>query len=365
MRTMHTLVIGVAAAALAAFMLMDRAADATTSVHREPLPATVVVSMAVELEIEPRHWAPGSVVSRSDAAVASEQGGRVLRVVDIGQEVRSGEPLVVLDDGAVALREQEQRANLARIEAQLDLATQQERRYAQLAEQHSISHAQHDAARAEREILIQERARAQAQLAQIRHQRAQMVIRAPFAGIVAERRVELGEYLATGAAVVRLVDLASREIRVHAPLELAPFLAVGMEVPVRVGQVTHSLPVRALVPVGDDASRQLEVRIALDGPGLAVGSAVDAGLPRSSPRIAVAVPRDAVLLRREGRYVVRVDAENRAERLAVDVGIETDGWVEVRGALHAGDMLIVRGAERLPDSPSVTVNPVMQEYAAL
>ena len=65
---------------------------------------------------------------------------------------------------------------------------------------------------------------------QTRHQRTQMVVRAPFDGIVAERHTQQGEYLVTGASVARLVDTAAPEVRVRAPVELARHLghALGL-----------------------------------------------------------------------------------------------------------------------------------------
>ena len=115
-------------------------------------------------------------------------------------------------------------------------------------------------------MLVQDRARAQALLAQTRHQRTQMMVRAPFDGVVAEREVQLGEYLTTGDAVARVVDTAAQEVRVRAPVDLAQAPGrrhAGAGTCRRSAKRPH--PVSALVPVGDEASRQLELRIAMDG----------------------------------------------------------------------------------------------------
>ncbi|WP_206861199.1 efflux RND transporter periplasmic adaptor subunit [Lysobacter changpingensis] len=345
-------------------------ADATPPEKPDEPPAVVGVANAVTTELAPVHWAPGSVISRRDAKVASEQDGRVVRVVEVGQKVRAGEPLAVLDDTALRLQEQQGEADLARIQAQLDLAARQEQRYAQLAAQQNIARAQYEQLRADRDMLAQERARAQALLAQTRHKRTQMVVRAPFDGVVAERSVQLGEYVETGAAVARLVDTGAQEVRVRAPVDLAEHLAVGTPVQVRAGAKTRDAdvrthPVSALVPVGDEASRQLELRIAMDVGELPVGSAVDVGMPGARKRSVVAVPRDAVILRREGDYVLRVAADNKAERLPVSTGTEVDGLVEVAGAVKPGDRLIVRGGERIEAGQAVTVQQDLSRATAL
>ena len=265
MRTLHKSLIAAALAAALIVPLLDLDVDASAPAEPETPPAAVSVAPAVSVELAPRRWSPGSVISRQDARVASEQDGRVIRVVEVGQRVRAGEPLAILDDTALRLREaRSRRPNSARIQAQLDLATRQEQRYAQLAAQQNIARAQYEQLRADRDTLVQDRARAQALLAQTRHQRTQMTVRAPFAGVVAERQVQLGEYVTTGAAVARLVDTAAQEVRVRAPVDLARHLAVGTPVLVRVGGAERTHPVSALVPVGDEASRQLELRIAID-----------------------------------------------------------------------------------------------------
>lgn len=343
-------------------------ADATPPAKPDAPPAVVGVANAVTTELAPVHWSPGSVISRRDAKVASEQDGRVVRVVEVGQKVREGEPLAVLDDTALALQERQGEADLARIQAQLDMAARQEQRYAQLAAQQNIARAQYEQISADRDMLVQERARAQALLAQTRHQRTQMVVRAPFAGVVAERSVQLGEYVETGSAVARLVDTGAQEVRVRAPVDLAQHLAVGMPVQVRVGRNAAAKerihPVSALVPVGDEASRQLELRIAMDVGELPVGTAVDVGMPGARKRSVVAVPRDAVILRREGDYVLRVASNDTAERLPVKTGTEVDGLVEVQGAVKPGDRLIVRGGERIEAGQAVTIQQDLSRATA-
>jgi RND family efflux transporter MFP subunit len=356
MRTLHKTLIATALAAVLIVPLIDFDADASTpAAAPQPPPPPVSVAAAVTTELAPRHWAPGSVISRKDARVASEQSGRVVRVAEVGQYVRAGEAIAVLDDTALRLREREHQAELARTQAQLGLATRQEQRYSQLAAEQNIARAQHDQLRSERDALAQDLARSQSLLEQTRHQRAQMVVRAPFAGVVAERLVQLGEYVTGGAAVARVVDTATREVRVRAPVDLARHISVGMPVQVRAGGKEQSHPVSAMVPVGDEASRQLELRIALGNEVLPVGSAVEVGLPSDSPRVAVAVPRDAVILRREGNFVLRVGSDGKAERVPVQSGTEVGDLIEVSGAVRAGDRLIVRGGERVEAGQLVTI----------
>ncbi|WP_296282466.1 efflux RND transporter periplasmic adaptor subunit [Pseudoxanthomonas sp.] len=347
MRPLPKLLLASALAGVLVLPWMKREAEASAPPDEASPPAIVSVAPAVSTAFAPHQWSPGSVISRRDARVAGEQTGRVVDVAEVGQRVRRGQALAVLDDAALRLREQEGQADLARIQAQLALATRQEQRYAQLAEQQNIARAQYEQLRADRDVLAQERARVLAQLAQLRHQRAQMVVRAPFDGIVVERHTQPGEYLVTGASVARLVDTGAQEVRVRAPVDLARHLSPGTEVRVRNAGTERAYPVSVLVPVGDEASRQLELRIAVDGMDIPIGTAVDVGLPSAPPRTVIAVPRDAVILRREGDFVMRVDAAGKAERVPVTTGTELDDLVEVSAGIKAGDRLVVRGGERV------------------
>jgi len=364
MRTLHKSMIAAALAAVLIIPLIDLDADASAPPKPEAPSAVVGVAPAVRTELAPRHWAPGSVISRRDARVASEQAGRVIQVAEVGQHLRAGQALAILDDTALRLREREGQADLARIQAQLDLATRQEQRYAQLSAQQNIARAQYEQLRADRDTLVQERARAQALLAQTRHQRTQMTVRAPFAGVVVERQVQSGEYVTTGATVARLVDTAAQEVRVRAPVDLARYLAVGTAVLVRVGGAERPHPVSALVPVGDESSRQLELRIAMGPAELPVGSAVEVGMPSAANRPVVAVPRDAVILRREGDFVLRIGRDGTAERLDVETGMQVGELVEVAGKVTPGDRLIVRGGERVQPGQSVTIQDMARATVA-
>ena len=359
MRSLPKLLLALALAGVLALPLVKRDADASAPSGTPDAPAAIVsVAPAVSTAFAPRHWSPGSVISRRDARVAGEQDGRVIEVAEVGQRVRRGQALAVLDDTALRLREQEGQADLARIQAQLALANRQEQRYAQLAAQQNIARAQYEQLRADRDVLAQDRARVLAQLAQTRHQRTQMVVRAPFDGIVAERLTQIGEYLVTGGSVARLVDTGAQEVRVRAPVDLARHLSAGTEVRVRSAGEERTYPVSALVPVGDEASRQLELRIAVEGLDIPVGTAVDVGLPSAETRTVVAVPRDAVILRREGDFVMRVDVAGKAERVPVKTGAEVDGLVEVTGSVSEGDRLIVRGGERVEPGQSLDIQPM-------
>ncbi len=331
--------------------------QAQVATSNEPAPVVVEVQAAITSTIVPRQWVPGSVASRHDARVASLESGRVVQIVEVGTDVREGEVLARLDDEALQLAVRQAEANLQRTEARREYAERQSTRLESMEQRSSIAEAQLDQARTDRDERRQESEQASVALADTRRRLRDASIRAPFDGTVAERFVEAGEHLDVGAPVLRLVNTVDLEIIARAPVAMAAVLTKGLTVQIRDGQIVQDATLRAVVPVGDAQSRQLEVRVALAASAWTIGSAVEVSLPNDKGHAAVAVPRDALVLRNEGAYVFRIDADGKAERLNVETGESQGEMIELlSGALADGDMLVTRGAERLEAGQRVTIS---------
>lgn len=359
MRTTHKLKFATLAIAVgAAFVFVTHrsgVANAQPATAREPPPAVVEVAAAITSSMVPLHWVPGSVGSRHDARIASMESGRVIEIAEVGTEVRRGDLLARIDDEAHALAVRQAEANVQRAESRRSYAERQAERMESITQRSSLAAAQLDQIRADRDERRQESLQAKAALADAQRRWRDASIRAPFNGTVAERFVEIGEHLAAGAPVLRLVDTVNLEVSARAPVAMASILKAGTSVQVRENQILHAAKLRAVVPVGDTQSRQLEVRIALPASAWTVGSAIDVGLPSATVRAGIAVPRDALVLRNDGTYVFRIDADGKAERLDVETGESQGDLVEVSGKVAAGDLLVTRGAERLQPGQKVKV----------
>jgi RND family efflux transporter MFP subunit len=182
--------------------------------------------------------------------------------------------------------------------------------------------------------------------------------------VVSERLAQRGEFVATGAAIAHLVDIDHLEARVQAPLGLAAMLRTNMELAIRSGGDASKARVRAIVPVGEERSRQFELRLALADASLLVGSAIEVALPEREATRALAVPRDALVVRADGNHVVRVSDDGGSERISVRVGASDGELTAVDGALNAGDLVVVRGAERLAAGQKVRIATAMSVVAA-
>jgi membrane fusion protein, multidrug efflux system len=316
---------------------------------------TVEVGTVSLRAVTVQSWISGSIVSRSDARIASVIAGRVLWIAEVGTRLRQGEPLARLDDTVARLRLEDLRAQVARARAQHEVNSSQLERFNRLAATQALSASQLDDARAQREMSNDDLSRAEAQLREAQYDISQSVIRAPFPGMVTERFIQIGEYLQTGAATVRLVNTADVEARATAALELAANVHPGQSVRVRDHGVETSGRVRTVVPVGDDRSRQFEVRVTLSEPSWLVGAPIEVSLPSGAARTTVIVPRDALLIRQNHSYVLRVTSTSTVEQLDVTPGSGIADAVEVSGPLSPGDKLVIRGGERLAAGQIVRV----------
>jgi hypothetical protein len=158
-----------------------------------------------------------------------------------------------------------------------------------------------------------------------------------------------------GGPVVRLVDTNKTEARATASLTLAANIQGSQAMLVRAQGAERRGVVRAVVPVGDERSRQFEIRVSLDNSAWLVGTPVDVSIPIGPQRPALVVPRDALVIREGHVYVMRVNATGKAERVEVAAGDPLMDVVEVTGPLAPGERLVVRGAERINNGDNVTL----------
>ena len=112
--------------------------------------------------------------------------------------------------------------------------------------------------------------------------------------------------------------------------------------------------VRVIVPFGNPQSHMFEVRLHVDPELWTVGESVRISMPTAAVKEVLAVPRDALVLRREGASVFRVKEDNTVEQVRVITGLGDGSHIEVIGELQAGDEVVTRGAERLSTGMEVS-----------
>jgi RND family efflux transporter MFP subunit len=318
-------------------------------------PALVKVAIASLKDIAPVTMVPGTVVSRSDARLAAEVPGRLTAVAEVGTLVRQGEAVAAIEDTTLQLQQAELLAQVGRAEARLRFLESEEKRFTRLAESNLAAATQLEQTRSDRDVARGDLEVAKARLEQNADRLARTRILAPFGGVVVERLMMPGERVVEGSNVVRLVDQEDLEVIARAPLEYFRFVKRGQLLDLRTsGQSAFGL-VRTVVAVGDENTHQFELRLDLEDSPLPVGQTLRVSIPTADSREVLTVPRDALVLRPEGQSVFIVDAQDQAQQVNVTVGVGQGEYIEVLGAVSAGDRVVIRGNERLQPGQAVRI----------
>ena len=343
------------AASLAAFAALPAFAQGGGNAEGPP-PAPVVVATAESRMLAPVTWYPGTVISRNRARVAAEVEGRLEWVAEIGASIVEGEVVARLDDALLRQTLAENEAAVARESARLVFLDSQVKRLEKLVTQNTATRSRLEEAVAERDITRSELRAVRARVALTAERLERTRIKAPFSGIVTERLRQSGEWAKSGEAVVRLVDAGALEVQIWIPIAALAFVREGSELALQANPARTSATVRTIVPVGDNRSRLYELRLGVEGQSWPVGQDVRVAIPTAAARAVVAIPRDALVLRRDGAAVYRVDEQGLADRVAVSPGIAQDELIEVDG-IAPGDRVVIRGGERLrPGQPVRVMN---------
>jgi membrane fusion protein, multidrug efflux system len=265
-----------------------------------------------------------------------------------GSVVAAGTPLFKVDDA-------ELRAQVARAEADRDLAQQSLARTRDLLDQKASSQAELEQADATARST-------QAQLDLLRVRLERTVVRAPFSGIVGQRFVSLGDYVKTDDRLISLQTTSPQRAVFPVPERYAEQLKVGQQVTFQVA----ALPGREFVgrvdfvdPVVQLPGRTITVKALVPNPGreLQAGMFIEVRLATAVRPQAVVVPEDAVVPLQGSSYIwVVTDA--KVTRRQVELGVRTPGFVEVTNGVEAGEQVVVGGQARLSEGAPVAASVV-------
>ncbi len=335
---------------LLALSLISTSLSAAAPGHASPVEVT-----EVQLRMMAPHiWVNGEVISRSNSQVATEVSGRLVWVAEVGARVKEGAVVARID--ATLLRQQldEQLAIVDREQARLDFLEEEVIRLNSLVKQRNVSQSNLDQTIADKAVARGDLAVAKAKAAQVSEKLKRSEIKAPFDGVVTERLLQLGEWADSGKAVIRLVDVEAKELRAWVTDQALPFVKVGDLLSVKVGDENGKGVVNTIVPVGEQRSRLYELRLSTQQPWV-VGQALQLSVPTAKPIEQLSVPRDALVLRRDGTFVFRVAEDGMAQRITVNTGVTTGEFIAVQGELREGDKVVTNGGERLRPGQSVQV----------
>lgn len=318
-----------------------------------PPPAPVAVAQVMQKSLAPRAETPGAIVSVRDSRIAAATSGKIDWVAPVGAEVGEGEVVARLEQADAKFTRDDTAAQVRRLAARADYLDSLYKRYLGLGQDAGESEATLDEMRANRDEAMQALAQARVALQRAEVNLERTIVRAPFAGRVASQEAQIGEFANPGTELVRLVDTRHLEVTTRAPAGLTRNIEAGETIKVANGPETLDARVRAVVPVGDDRSRMLEIRLELPETNWYIGSAVRVSLPSDRPRSVTAVPRDALVLRADRISVYVVGEDMTAKRIDVEIGAAEGEFIEVLGDVKPGESVVIRGGERLRDGQKV------------
>lgn len=347
------------AAAVAAFVYATR---------QKPLAVLVAAADIGRVEMTVANTRAGSVAACRRAKIAPPTAGRIETLpVKKGQRVKAGDLLLTLWSDDFAARERVSREQLATARARVSEACQiaaaaksEAQRARQLREKNFVSEerviraeADAQARAAGCEATRSGVAEAQARIASSHADTERTVLRAPFAGIVAEINGEIGEYLTPsppGIPTLPAIDLIDDScIYVTAPIDEvdAAQLTVGMK-----GRITLDAyrgrhftgTVRRIAPYVlalEKQARTVEVEVEFDDPGearhLLIGYSADIEVTVLAHDKVVRIPTSALM---PGNRVLTLTAAGTIEERKLEIGLSNWEFTEVKSGIAAGDKVV-------------------------
>lgn len=362
-----------------------------------PPPVAVTVVTAVERPIARFIEVTGTLAAEEAAEVAAEVQGRVVATpVERGTRVGGGDPLIRIAATEMEAQVAEAEANAAQIEGRLGMANGAEfsvdrvpevanalatlqlnqgdfERAKALFDQKLLSKAEFDQRSAQAEVArrqydiarngavqqYQALLAARARVTLARKALADTVVRAPFAGVVGERLVSVGDYVTRGTKVASVLRTSPLRVRLTVPeqyaADVAPGRTVLLEVDTARGQKFEG-QVRYVSPALQADSRTLVVEAVVPNQEgiLKPGSFATARIQQAHDTPAILVPREAIRTAAGTSRVFLVSGDHAEERL-VTLGQTVGDLMEIGTGLKAGEAVATSSVEQLTDGARVTV----------
>lgn len=320
---------------------------------------TVTVARVAEHEVMREVVASGTVRAWEEITVSSEaQGFAVIEVgAEEGDSVEAGALLVRLNDSVLKAQRAQQAANLASARAVLAEASANLGRARELQPRGALSRQTLDERLAAERTAAANVAVAEAALTEIDARLAQTVIRAPVAGIVSSRSVNLGQVVNVGSELFRVIRDGRLELQAEVPETAFGRLRPGMAAQVSVDGRSAALPgsIRRLSPTVDARTRLGIAYIALEAEaGLHPGMFATARISLGAAQLLM-VPQASIVWRGGIEGVFLIGDDGIARFTPIETGLRRDGLVEVRGGLATGNRIALLGAGFLSDGDTVGV----------
>ena len=326
---------------------------------RAPMVETLLVKPTINISNPALLTATGYLVADRQSKITPKISGKVVKLnFDVGDKVKKGEVLAVLESTTMQAQLDEANASLSEAEREYN-------RQAALWKQGVTSRALLDSADAQLKA-------ARARVDQIRINMNDMVVRAPFDGTIATKNTEVGEVISSvtlgqvsgtlpAGAICTIVDLNTLEVVADVNEGSIGQLREGQPAEVTVDAFPNRKwrgVLRQIIPTADRAKAIVQVKVQIVNPDArllpemsATASFLQA--PRSESELRepprIWIPAGALA---DGRVAV-VDADKRVRWHRVITGIVREGRVEIKDGVREGERVVTENPERLQDGELV------------
>lgn len=320
---------------------------------------STAIAGAAELSLDKEY--AGVVTPFRKAMVAAEVGGRVVeRLVEPGDHVEKGDPLILIEQTRAQIARDRAQANLDARRVELRDAKRNLQRGERLAENESISDLELDTL-----ALSVERAQAALEVARATLRDAAKNLEdthvlAPFRGRVESVVAQVGDFLAPGRPVADLIDFSKARVRIGVTAGEAASLSPGA--PVRIGfeSIRQDAIQGRIKSVGRSAYEPgvFPVEIWIEGDAatrLRDGMVTSVALFAARRSSQIVIPTSALFRRGGATHVFKLDDNQRARLVAVTTGLASGGEVEIVSGISLGDEVIVDGQFALSEGALVEV----------
>ena len=326
----------------------------------QPPPEAVTTVIAKTEKWSSTLSAVGSVAAVQGVKVSADLPGKVERITfDSGRSVHAGDVLVELNT-------RQELAQLAALEAERDLARLNFDRMQGLLNERVISKAEFDQATTQQH-------QTEARVGEIRATIARKTIRAPFAGILGIRLVNLGQYLREGDPVVELQSLSPIYVNFDVPQQAASQVRVGRDVRITANEATDAAVtgrITAIDAIVNEATRNVRVQATLpnrDG-ALRPGMFVQAEVVTGASQPVIALPASAINYAPFGDSVFIVTdlkspngkTYRGVKQQFVKLGATRGDQVAVVSGVNPSDEVVTSGLFKLRTGVAVLVNNAVQ-----
>jgi RND family efflux transporter MFP subunit len=299
----------------------------------------------------------GQLKGSHDADLAANANGKVIKtLVERGDVVKPGQALAILDTRAASLSAAEARASAESAAASAEDAKLNCERFRTLAEQGAISQVEYDSqnVRCRTSALSVSAARARAALAG--QSVGDGIIRAPFAGSVAERYVDVGEYVRSDSKVITLIDLSTLRLEFTLPEAQIKAARAGAKVRFTVAgypEKTFEGTVKYVSAQVRPTTRDVVAEAIVDTPDVELRPGMFAAVQLPSGTEEQPVISGKSLLERDGRFVAFVEVGGHLEERIVHIGETLGEDRTITRGLASGDKLVIEPSRDLKNGQRV------------